>query len=304
MHFNELFMPLTPYIVVCVNSGAKNMKRSSKEIKEAVREHYAAAISGKSSCCGSSGENFDPEAAARFARMAGYSGTELADLPETVTSFGCGNPTNALGIKEGQTVLDLGSGAGLDMILASKKVGPEGRVIGLDMTPEMIETCRRNLSAAGVTNAEVRKGEMEHMPVGDCEIDWIISNCVINLSPEKEKVFSESYRVLKPGGQMSISDIVTLDLPEEYRDDIQAWVGCIAGAVDERDYIRMMESSGFIDVRVVDKLVYDSGSLAELANDACGCGPDSDSTCSVDAETIDKYAGRVASVKISARRPV
>lgn len=281
----------------------RDMTKSTQDIKDAVREHYATAITGKTSCCGSDAKDFDPEAAGRFAEMAGYSKDELADMPGLVTSFGCGNPTSTIGVKPGQTVLDLGSGAGLDLILASKKVGPEGKVIGLDMTPEMIATCRKNLSAAGVTNAEVREGEIEKMPVKDEEIDWIISNCVINLSPEKEKVFAESYRVLKPGGQVLISDIVTLDLPQEDRDDIQAWVGCIAGAVDESEYIKLMQTAGFVDVKIVDKMVYDSSSLGQLANDACGCGPDSDSSCSVDEATINKYAGKVATVKVSARKP-
>ncbi len=276
------------------------MQKSKDEIKKAVKEHYGRAITQKTSCCGGD-DGFDEEAAGRFAQMAGYSFDEMKDMPEMVTSFGCGNPTSTLDVKEGQTVLDLGSGSGLDLILAARKVGPKGKAIGLDMTDEMIEICRKNLKAAGVENAEVRKGEMEQMPVENEEVDWIISNCVINLSPEKQKVFAESFRVLKPGGKVHVSDIVTLNLPDEMRMDMNAWVGCIGGAVDEAEYIRLMEDAGFIDVKVVDKMVYDAPSLNVLANDACGCGPDED--CSVDSKTIDKYAGMVASVKVSATKP-
>jgi len=207
-------------------------KRSSNEIRQAVREHYGTAINQKTSCCGTSSD-FDPEAAKRFVQLAGYSDDQVKDMPENVTSFGCGNPVNFIDVKQGDVVLDLGSGAGLDLILAAGKVGPRGKIIGLDMTPEMIETCKSNLRKAGVHNAEVLQGEMENMPISDSTVDCIISNCVINLSPEKNEVFAEAFRVLRPGGRMLVSDIVTLNLPEKYRDDITAWVGCIAGAVDE-----------------------------------------------------------------------
>ncbi len=272
-------------------------KRTSDDIKQAVKQHYGTAITQNSSCCGPKPTDFDEEAAGRFVQLAGY---EESDVPEGVTSFGCGNPVNFADVNPGQTVLDLGSGAGLDLILAAKKVGPEGKVIGLDMTPEMIETCRRNLVAAGIENAEVRQGEMEAMPIEDNSIDWIISNCVINLSPEKEKVFAESMRVLKPGGRMLISDIVTDNLPEDYRDDLSAWVGCIAGAPEESEYLQLVRDAGFDDVRVIEKMVYDPKSLATLANDACGCGA---SDREIEQGTINKYAGKVASAKITARKP-
>ena len=270
--------------------------RNKNEIKKAVKEHYANAIKQSSgSCCGG-GEG---KVESRFVQMTGYSPEDFSEMPSDVTSFGCGNPVNFIEVKEGDTVLDLGSGSGLDLILASRKVGPKGKVIGLDMTPEMIETCRKNLQSAGVTNGEVRQGEMEAMPVADGEVDWIISNCVINLSPEKEKVFAESLRVLKPGGKVLISDIVTNNLPDIDRQDITAWVGCIAGAVEEDEYISLMEDAGFIDVQVIDKMVYSGKSLAALASD-CGCGSDNPN---VSQETIDRYAGKVATVKVSARKP-
>jgi len=171
-------------------------------------------------------------------------------------------------------------------------------VIGLDMTEEMIAACRQNLKTAGIANGEVRRGLMEQMPVADGEVDWIISNCVINLSPEKEKVFAEAYRVLKPGGRMLVSDIVTNDLPEEYRDDILAWVGCLAGAVEEADYIGLIEEAGFKDIVILDKMVYDNTTIATLAGDACGCGDSS-----VTDDMIKNFANRVASVKVYAVKP-
>ena len=274
-------------------------KRSSSEIKQAVKEHYGTAIKQNSSCCKTT-EDFDPEAAARFVQLAGYSDDQVKDMPEGVTSFGCGNPVNFIDVKQGDVVMDLGSGAGLDLILAAGKVGPRGKVIGLDMTPEMIERCQSNLKKAGITNAEVLRGEMENMPISDSTVDCIISNCVINLSPDKHDVFAEAFRVLRPGGRMLVSDIVTLDLPEEYRDDITAWVGCIAGAVEEEEYIKLVKEAGFEDVKIVDKMIYNSASLNSLADDACGCGGGNKE---IDKKLVDKYANKVASVKLSARKP-
>lgn len=283
-------------------------EKSKDEIKTAVRDHYATAITKKvgpadAACCTPSLTNFDSEAAGRFVKLAGYTDAELKGMPESVTTFGCGNPVALAEVAEGQTVLDLGSGAGLDLILAARKVGPEGKVIGLDMTPEMIDICQRNLERAKIDNAEVRLGEMEKMPVADNEVDWIISNCVINLSPDKQTVFAEAFRVLKPGGRVMVSDIVTHDLPEEYRDDMNAWVGCIAGAVDEADYIALAERAGFVDVKVVDRMVYNETTIGTLANDACGCGPDDACATTMDESALTKYANRVSSIKLSARKP-
>lgn len=293
--------------------------KAPKDIKEKIKDHYAKAIQLKvenvsseccpptsdsstdSSCCTPRPIEFDKEAAERFAKMAGYTDEQLSNMPGTVSSFGCGNPVPFMKVKSGDVVLDLGSGSGLDLILAAKKVGDSGKAIGLDMTDAMIDVCRKNLVTAGINNAEVRKGEMEKMPVVDSEVDWIISNCVINLSPEKEKVFSEAFRVLKPGGQVMVSDIVTIGLPDEFRSDIGAWVGCIAGAVEEDEYIRLMTEAGFDDVEVTEKLVYDSSSLAAMANDNCGCGTDGDRTFSLN--DADKYAGKVATVRVYAKKP-
>lgn len=276
------------------------LNKTNEEIKSAVKKHYATAIKQSSSCCSPAPADFDAEAAGRFAHLSGYTDQELKSVPDTVTSFGCGNPVNVIDVKEGDAVLDLGSGSGLDLILAARKVGASGKVIGLDMTEEMIAVCRENIKKAGLSNAEVRLGEMEKMPVEDGEVDWIISNCVINLSPEKEKVFAESFRVLKPGGRMMVSDIITINLPDDLRNDLNAWAGCIAGAVDENEYIELARKAGFSEVKIVDKIVYDTSSIKALANDACGCG---DNQTPLGQKTIGQYAGKVASIKLSAVKP-
>jgi ubiquinone/menaquinone biosynthesis C-methylase UbiE len=276
------------------------MSKNAKEIRQAVQRHYADAISQKGSCCGPQPIQLDPKLTKEYVQLAGYSDDELAGLPDGVATFGCGNPVNLAGIKPGDVVLDLGSGAGMDLILAAKKAGQDGKAIGLDMTPEMIDTCRKNLAAAGLTNAEVRQGEMEKMPVTDGEVDWILSNCVINLSPEKEKVFAEAFRVLKPGGQMMVADIVTLGLEEKHRDDMQAWSACLSGAVDESDYLQLARDAGFEDVKIVARMVYTKETLSVLATEAC-CGEPSQVTLT--EEVISDFAEKVASVKLSARKP-
>lgn len=189
--------------------------------------------------------------AARF-----YSDEELGDLPDSVTglSLGCGNPTAIAELQPGETVLDLGSGGGIDCFLAARQVGPEGQVIGLDMTPDMIKIARRNAKRIGATNVDFRYGEMEEMPLPDSSVDVVISNCVINLSPDKDAVFAEVIRVLRPGGRMSVSDIVLNgELPQPIRDSLDAWAGCIAGALDEGDYLGKIEAAGFEGVEVESK---------------------------------------------------
>ena len=198
-------------------------------------------------------------------------------------------------------MLDLGAGAGPDLIMAARKVGPEGKAIGLDMTPEMIRACRLNLKAAGVENAEVREGEMENMPVADGEVDWVISNCVINLSPDKEKVFAEAFRVLRPGGQLLVSDIVTMGLPHTVRDNMTAWVECIAGAVEQDEFIRLARQAGFENVHIVDKYEYSESSLSAFTS-GCDCDCEEHKT-SADPGAIDEIAGKVASVRLYARKP-
>lgn len=280
--------------------------KSSDEIKQAVKEHYSKAIKLKvehphNSCCSSGLVEFDRDAAERFVKLAGYSPDQLAGMPETVSSFGCGNPVAMMHVKPGQTVLDLGSGSGLDLILAAKKVGPEGKVIGLDMTDDMIEICRKNLVTAGIKNAEVRKGEMEKMPVVDNTIDWIISNCVINLSPDKKRVFSEAFRVLKPGGEVMFSDIVTIDLPDELRDNMNAWVGCIAGALDEARLLEIMSETGFTEIKIIDRIIYEGEALAVLTSDGGCCGDKVNNKPPLQAH--EKYSGKIASILVNGRKP-
>ena len=198
-----------------------------------------------------------------------YSPAELAALPTGAAnaSLGCGNPTAIAGLKPGEVVLDLGSGGGIDCFLAAQKVGPTGRVIGLDMTPDMIRLAQRNAKKAGLTNVEFRLGEMEDMPLPDATVDVIISNCVINLSPDKDAVFREAYRVLRPGGRMSISDmVVSHALPAVIRGQLDAWAACIAGALPESDYLGKIRAAGFEDVTVVSR---DAMSLAPA-----GAGPE------------------------------
>jgi arsenite methyltransferase len=207
--------------------------------------------SAQDRCCGPSEVAVEQAGAARF-----YSEEELADLPDTVTdaSLGCGNPLAIADLRPGEVVLDLGSGGGIDCFLAAKKVGPEGRVIGLDMTPDMIKLARRNAKKMGVTNVDFRFGEMEDMPLLDGSVDVIISNCVINLSPDKDAVFHEAYRVLRPGGRLSVSDIVVDgDLPQFIRNKLDAWAGCIAGALDERVYLDKIRAAGFEQVEVLSR---------------------------------------------------
>ena len=216
------------------------MTRTADEIKGAVKEHYSERAKQASSCCGPANS-----------RDRLYGVEDVTDLPETVASYGCGNPTAIAGLREGEVVLDLGSGPGLDCFLAAKAVGASGRVIGLDMTQEMLDLANANRDKLGVTNVEFRKGEMESMPVDAAMVDVIISNCVINLSPDKDAVFRESHRVLKPGGRFHVSDVVlSRELSDAEKDDLALWTGCAAGALLESDYIARLRAAGFADVRV------------------------------------------------------
>ena len=219
-------------------------------IKAAVRERYTQVATGELSCCGS------PADQSRAQRPRDY-GYELSILGEEVPisvldSFaGCGNPLAIDTLNPGEVVLDLGSGAGLDCFLAAKKVGQEGHVIGLDMTDAMLEKARQNQALVGLTNVEFRKGEMEQMPIADTAVDVIISNCVINLSPDKDRVFREAHRVLRPGGRLMVADIVTVgELPTELL-TAEAWTGCIGGAIPLEDYLGKLKAAGFTDVQVV-----------------------------------------------------
>jgi arsenite methyltransferase len=211
------------------------------DLKEVIREHYAEAARSAGSCCGD-------DCCGSF-----YSAAERDALPEgaVVASLGCGNPTAVAELREGETVLDLGSGGGIDVLLSAKRVGPSGTAYGLDMTDEMLELARRNASEAGVANARFLKGEMEAIPLGDDSVDVVISNCVVNLSPDKPRVLREAFRVLRPGGRVGISDIVAEDrLTPEERAERGSYVGCIAGALAKGEYERELAEAGFADVSV------------------------------------------------------
>ena len=216
-----------------------------------VREAYGKIAQGQQSCgCGTCGPD-----AREFAKSIGYSDGELAVIPDEANlALSCGNPTALASLKEGEVVLDLGSGAGFDCFLAAAKVGPKGKVIGVDMTPEMIEKARSNAKKSRVENVEFRLGEIENLPVGDNFLDVVISNCVINLSADKSRVFQEIYRVLKPGGRIAISDIALLkELPRKIRESMEAYVGCVGGAVLINDYRRIVEAAGLQDVKATIK---------------------------------------------------
>jgi len=289
---------------------------SDKEIKEAVKKRYAAAIAQPStSCCSPAapqpvqigGSCCGPVGSAAMkgtmVKTAGYGEDELARLPSDAVqnAFGCGNPLAFAGVRPGQVVLDIGSGAGIDCLIGAEKVGPTGRVIGLDMTLEMIERARRNAREAGVTNVEFRLGEAEKMPVGDGSVDWVISNCVINLSPDKPAVFREIARVLRPGGRISISDIVAEDLPEAVRESRDAWTGCLAGAISEKAYVQGLEAAGLRGVQASSRLVYDASQLSGLFSRS-GCGLTGE--LSGDAKALAQAAaGKVWSARFEGVKP-
>ena len=217
-------------------------------IHKAVREHYAERARKADACCAS-----DSASSCCESKNVLYPEELLTALPEDVASFslGCGDPITLAELQPGQTVLDLGSGGGLDCFLAARKVGESGRVIGVDMTPEMLAKARASAARLGLKNVEFRQGFLEALPVEAETVDVVISNCVINLSPDKTKVFNEVSRVLKPGGKLAVSDIVTDGpLPEAIKRSLSMWAGCVAGAVDAKEYVAMMASAGLTDITV------------------------------------------------------
>lgn len=252
------------------------METAQEKIKQQVRERYTAAVTTGSGCCGGSkscgtasdSENLIP--VDRVVSAAGYSAEQLNSLPADAVSnsFGCGNPVAFAEVKEGQTVMDIGSGAGIDCLLAAQKVGPQGKVIGIDMTPVMIEKARKNAARAGVNNVEFRMGEAEKMPVETGTVDWIVSNCVINLSPDKPAVFREAFRVMRPGGKLSVSDIMVEELPWFLRRSAVLYASCVAGAIPEKQYLDGLRQAGFSDVRVTDRIVYDRDQIVGLIQEA------------------------------------
>lgn len=250
------------------------------ETRRAVREHYATVAKGGTGCCGGT-----PCGTDELARAVGYRDEELAAVPAGANlGLGCGNPTAIAGLRAGETVLDLGSGGGFDAFLAARQVGPQGRVIGVDMTPEMVAKARDNARKAGLPAVEFRLGEIEHLPVADASVDVVISNCVVNLSPEKGDVYKEIFRVLKPGGRVAISDVVTLaPLPAALAADVAAWTGCVAGASRVEEVEGMLREAGFEGIAVT---------------------PDPASREAIDQWKPEAGLGRyLASARIEARRP-
>ena len=230
------------------------------EIHTAVRERYAKIATTGSTCCGSScvPTNEPAENAERLSTMSqkmGYTSQELEGVPEGANlGLGCGNPVGLASLEKGQVVMDLGSGAGFDCFLAAQEVGEEGKVIGVDMTPEMIERAQHNAQKGGYRNVEFRLGEIEHLPLADNSVDVVLSNCVINLSPDKDQVFRETFRTLKPGGRLMVSDIVLLrELPGFIKGCIEAYVACLAGAATREAYLAAITAAGFVDIQVLEE---------------------------------------------------
>jgi SAM-dependent methyltransferase len=233
--------------------------QDTEAIHAAVQDHYRQeAEKFSSDCCGS-------KAPCDCSSSKNYEAEQLNDLPAGLAdvSLGCGNPVSAIDMREGDTVMDLGSGGGLDCFLSAKKVGPKGKVIGVDMTPEMIARAKTNALKAGVTNVEFRLGQIESIPAADGEVDVILSNCVINLSPDKPAVFREMFRTMKAGGRVAVSDIVTNGpMSSMVAKSLESWAGCIAGALDMKDYKDGLVAAGFQDVKVTPT---DGTPLAEIA---------------------------------------
>ncbi len=260
------------------NKGTGN----NQDIRTQVRDHYGSIAAefeaiGGAACCGpdESSCGCSPATGVNDIELVSkiYENPDVESLPDEVTglSLGCGDPVTLASLEPGQTVLDLGSGGGIDCFLAGKRVGESGRVIGIDMTSEMIEKARANKDNLGAENVEFRLGEIEHLPVANETADVVISNCVINLSPDKPQVFREAFRALRPGGRLAVSDIVTDGpLPDEIKSNLSAWAGCIGGALEVSDYIAAIEAAGFVDVELTP--VYIDESLIEAAIDQLDMG--------------------------------
>jgi len=272
-----------------------------EEIKKVVREGYAKIAKQDSfccvpvnSCCGSA------DLAQDISQKIGYTEEELKAVPKGANlGLGCGNPVALASLREGETVLDLGSGAGFDCFLAADKVGKNGRVIGVDMTPEMIEKARENARKGNYRNLEFRLGEIENLPVADNYVDVVISNCVINLAPDKRRVFKEAFRVLKTGGRLMISDIVLLkELPDFKKSSIEAYIGCLSGALMRDEYIGAVKAAGFQEVRIMDETSFP---IECMANDPTAKALIEN--LEVPLEKVEEVASSVISIKVYGVKP-
>jgi SAM-dependent methyltransferase len=272
-----------------------------EEIGKIVRERYGNIAKQGSSCCGPAKPCCgSTDLAQNISRNIGYTEEELNAVPEGANlGLGCGNPIALASLKEGEVVLDLGSGAGFDCFLAANQVGSTGKVIGVDMTAEMVEKATGNARNGNFDNVEFRLGEIENLPVGDNQVDIIISNCVINLSPKKKRVFQEAFRVLRPGGRLMVSDIVLLkDLPEEIKNSVAAYVGCIAGATTKEKYLETIQAAGFEETKVLGEAAFPTDLLANdpVAREVV-------KNLKLSREKAMDLASSVISIKVSAVKP-
>ena len=272
----------------------------AEKIRKLVRDRYGRIARQENSCCGPSRTCGGEGSAEETSRRIGYSEEEVRSVPGGANlGLGCGNPTALASLRKGETVLDLGAGAGFDCFLASREVGPEGRVIGVDMTPEMVEKAREASRRGGYGNVEFRLGEIENLPVADGTVDVIISNCVINLSPNKGRVFQEAFRALKPGGRLMISDLVLKKpLSERLRSSLSAYVGCVAGAIRKEEYLETLSAAGFREVAVAEETSFPVGVLSA---DPIARGMIEE--FSLPPEAVEEVEGAVSSIRVQGRKP-
>ena len=284
-----------------VKTRHEGRNMDEKIIKEIVKEGYGKVAKQGGSCCGPGSSCCGSVNLVQdIGRKIGYSEEELKAAPEGANlGLGCGNPVALASLREGETVLDLGSGAGFDSFLAASKVGKSGKVIGVDMTPEMIEKARENAGKGNYTNVEFRLGEIEKLPVSNNSVDLVMSNCVINLSPDKAKVFQEAFRVLKPGGRMMISDIVLLsELPKFIKESVEAYIGCVSGAILKDEYLSKIKAAGFGETRVIDESIFP---VEFITNDPMIKKTIED--LGLTSEEVEKAASSAVSIKVHAVKP-
>jgi len=270
-----------------------------EEIKKYVRDRYARAANQGTSCCQPASSCCGGESGVDIiSKSIGYTDQELKMVPEGANlGLGCGNPLALASLREGETVLDLGSGAGFDCFLAARQVGKSGKVIGVDMTPEMLDKARGNAQKGDFPNVEFRLGEIENLPVADSQADIVISNCVINLSPAKERVFQEAFRTLKPGGRLMVSDIVLLqELPQEIRNSVAAYTACVAGAETKEDYLGAIRKAGFQKIQILQETVFPT---EILANDPTA----REIVKNLPPQKARELANSIVSIKVSAVKP-